>query len=311
MTVADAQTRAMDIALDLIESGSVSSGMARLVNSLADTRRRLARVDWAQFVASRVLPHRVCEVAHLDPLTYRAFEKPRGYAGDATMMDYLYGYRTAAKLQLPDVAQRIYDFTFAGPASCSVRFRRQTLAETIDHCAARAARPIDVLALASGHLREADLSGAVKSGQAAVRAIDQDEESVALVQSEYGRVGVHAVAASVRQILAGRVKLPTADLAYSAGLYDYLGEAAAARLTAMLFESLRPGGALLIANFLPNIPDVGYMEGVMDWHLIYRDDAEMRRLISTVAPGDIGDIDQFHDPFHNIAFLKVSKVGEA
>jgi len=30
---------------------------------------------------------------HADPLTYRAFSKPRGYAGDAVMMDHIYGYR--------------------------------------------------------------------------------------------------------------------------------------------------------------------------------------------------------------------------
>src|SRR5262249_38418269 len=31
------------------------------------------------------------QVLHQDPFTYRAFSKPRGYAGDAVMMDYIYG----------------------------------------------------------------------------------------------------------------------------------------------------------------------------------------------------------------------------
>lgn len=298
----------MDIALDLIESGSVFGGMARLVNSLAEMRARLPRADWTRFVASQVMPHRVCELAHQDPLTYRAFEKPRGYAGDAVMMDHIYGYRSSNDDGPSGIGGKIYAFTHAGPAACAVRFRRQLLAETIDACAARAARNIDVVALASGHLREADLATSVRDQQAQVCALDQDEESLALVTAEYGRHGVRTEPTSVRHILAGRAKLPVADLAYTAGLFDYLSDAAATRLTTMMFDSLRRGGTLLLANFLPNIPDVGYMEGVMDWHLIYRDDADMKRLMGGVAVGEIAALSQFHDPFHNVTFLKATKV---
>lgn len=74
-----------------------------------------------------------------------------------------------------------------------------------------------------------------------------------------------------------------------------------------MFDAVRPGGTLLIANFLPNIPDLGYMESLMDWHLIYRTDEEMRALTTDIAPGNIAGIDQFHDPFDNITFLRVTK----
>ena len=114
-------------------------------------------------------------------------------------------------------------------------------------------------------------------------------------------------AASVRRIITGRTALPRSDVSYTMGLYDYLPEAAATQLTTVMFDALRPGGTLLIANFLPNIMDAGYMESMMDWHLIYRDDAEMRTLTSGIAIGDLAGIDQFHDPFDNITFLRVSK----
>ena len=134
-------------------------------------------------------------------------------------------------------------------------------------------------------------------------------ESLALVRRDYARYGVEATAASVRRIITGRTMLPASDVSYTMGLYDYLPESAAVQLTTVMFNALRPGGTLLIANFLPNIMDAGYMESMMDWHLIYRDDAEMLALTRALPVGDVSGIDQFHDPFDNITFLRVSKRG--
>ncbi len=299
----------MDIALNHITHGEIFSGMARLVSELADIRRRLSHTDWLCFAKTQVLTHGVRSVVHEDPLTYRAFSKPRGYAGDAVMMDYIYGYGPVETDGLSAMAQGLFGFTAQSAASAAVRFRRRVLAEAIDSEAARVGRPIDVVALAAGHLREVDLSTAVRTGAASVTALDQDEESLALVHREYAKHGVQAVPTSVRHILGGRTRLPASDLSYTAGLYDYLTEPVATRLTSLMFEALRPGGSLLLANFLPNIHDVGYMESLMDWQLIYRDDAEMRALADGIPCGEIASIEQFHDPFDNITFMKVSKAG--
>ena len=297
----------MDLALRELELGNIFGGMSRLVSELGAVRQRLGPPAWKRFVAATVMPHKVREITHEDPLTYRAFAKPRGYAGDAVMMDYIYGYESAAVDQLSPVARRIFKYSWASPASAAVRFRREVLAETIDAEAERHARDIEVVAVAAGHLREVDLSTAVRTARANVTAFDQDEESLAVVRDDYGRYGVQAIAASVRHLIAGRQALPASDLSYTAGLYDYLPEAAATRLTTLMFDALRPGGTLLIANFLPGIADVGYMESLMDWQLIYRDDADMRRLIGGVPTSAIARLDQFHDPFDNITFLRATK----
>ena len=299
----------MDIALNHINHGEISIGISHLVECLSRARQRLSRSDWARFAETQVLTHGVRSVVHEDPFTYRAFSKPRGYAGDAVMMDYIYGYRLAEQEDLSDMGRRLFQQTTRLPAAEAVRFRRRVLAETIDAEAERVGRPIDVVALAAGHLREVDLSTAVRTGAASVTALDQDEESLALVHREYAKHGVQAVPTSVRHILGGRTKLPASDLSYTAGLYDYLTEPVATRLTSLMFEALRPGGSLLLANFLPNIHDVGYMESLMDWQLIYRDDAEMLALAGGIPCGEIASIAQFHDPFDNITFMKVSKAG--
>jgi len=297
----------MDTALHQINSGNFLCGYSRLAAVLSETRRQLSTGDWLEFVRTRVLTHPVRQVAHADPFTYRAFSKPRGYAGDAVMMDYIYGYTAPEIDELPGRTRRIFDYCTNTPSTEAVRFRRRVLAETIDVAAARAARSIEVVALAAGHLREADLSSAVRSGAARVTAIDQDEESLGVVKHAYSQFGVQVTPASVRHVLGGRARMPAADLSYSAGLYDYLPASAATRLTTLMFDALRPGGTLLLANFLPNITDVGYMEGLMDWHLIYRSDEEMLALTDGIPSSGLANVEQFHDPFDNITFLRLTK----
>jgi hypothetical protein len=222
-------------------------------------------------------------------------------------MDYIYGYREKELRSLPDPVGRVFDYCTGTAAPQAVRFRRQVVAENIDAAAARGSRPIDVVALAAGHLREVDLSLAARTGGAAITAIDQDEASLDQIGEDYSQYGVQTIAASVRDVLTGRRQLPASDLSYTAGLYDYLPDSAATRLTTVMFEAIRPGGTLLLANFLPNILDAGYMESLMDWHLIYRGDDEMRELAGGVPPGDIAAMEQFHDPFDNITFLRLTK----
>lgn len=299
----------MDTALAQINSGAVIAGMGRLQTLVAEKRRQLSGRQWEQFIQSEVRTHPVLNVVHEDPFTYRAFSKPRGYAGDAVMMDYIYGYRTAEVDALSERSRRVFNYTIHTAPPEAVRFRRRIVAEMIDTETVRLGRDIEVVAIAAGHLREADLSSAVRGGRARMTALDQDEEGLALVTRDYARYGVDAVATSVRRIIAGRTKLPAADVSYTVGLYDYLPPAAAVRLTSIMFDALRPGGTLLVANFLPDILGIGYMESLMDWRLIYRSDEEMRQLITAVPVGEIASVSQFHDPFDNITFLRVSKAG--
>ncbi len=73
------------------------------------------------------------------------------------------------------------------------------------------------------------------------------------------------------------------DLAYAAGLYDYLKAEAARALTLRLFNMLAPGGTLVIEIFLTGIPDACFMEAAMDWWLIYRGEEQILALLSGIA----------------------------
>jgi len=151
------------------------------------------------------------------------------------------------------------------------------LAREIDSIAETQDNP-RVLSIACGHLREAELSVAVREGRARMTALDQDPESIARVARDYGSFNVTTIVGTVVDVLRRRLKVRDVALAYAAGLYDYLDTELAAALTEALFRMLAPQGPLLIANFTPDTRDAAFMEACMDWHLIYRDERQLVEL---------------------------------
>jgi SAM-dependent methyltransferase len=139
-------------------------------------------------------------------------------------------------------------------------------------------------------------------------ALDSDAHSLQEVTRCYGRFGVETVHASVRRLLTNQLELGEFDLVYSTGLFDYLRQPLGQRLVGNLFRMLRPGGRLLVANFLPGIRDIGYMEVYMDWQLIYRTRQEMVDLTAEIAEADIHDIRLYTEENQNIIFLEITRV---
>jgi extracellular factor (EF) 3-hydroxypalmitic acid methyl ester biosynthesis protein len=252
--------------------------------------------------------HPLMKLLHQDPFTYRAFSKPRGYAGDALMMDYIYGREEGYPLpEATRLGQLIFDFTTSAPASEGVRARRAHVAEMIDRLAERVARP-QVMAIASGHLREAELSSAVRRGRMErLVALDADAMSLAEVDRAYGRHGVITVPAKFRALLTGKLDLDRFHLVYSTGLFDYLEQPVAQRLVSTMFQLLLPRGRLMVANFLPGVRDVGYMETYMDWRLVYRTRQDMADLTAEIPEAEIRDVRIFSEDQRNIVFLEVRK----
>lgn len=297
----------LNSALEKIGGDRLAEGMNDLACGLEMLRRTYPE-SW-QSVVEDCRRHPLARLLLADPFTHRAATKPRGYAGDAVMMDYIYSVEdgTGAPPEACPFGRELFAYSTSTAAPRAVRVRRRLIAGLVDGLAARVSQP-RVLSLAAGHLREAGLSWAVRQGRVGEYvALDQDAESLAVIEADYGRFGVRAVQGSVRSLLAGRQPFAGFDLVYAAGLYDYLQMATGRRLTRLMFDMLRPGGRLLVPNFATGIPDVGYMEAFMDWSLIYRSSEEMFDLLAEISP------DAYHgprlesDPDQNILFLTVTK----
>ncbi|MGH7615227.1 MAG: hypothetical protein ACREMW_14455 [Gemmatimonadales bacterium] len=165
-------------------------------------RNELPRVAWKQFSQVTCRAHPLRRLLHLAPLTRRAFEKPRGYPGDAETLDLVYG-ATPPPSGLSAFATALYRWELETPACRSVRARRDTCAALIDSAAAR--RPhARVLSVACGHMREVDQSLAWRTGQAGeLVGLDQDGRSLATVATTHAGCPIKTIRGSIARIPNG------------------------------------------------------------------------------------------------------------
>ena len=267
---------------------------------------------WREAVLPAARTHAVTSLMHECPFTRHSYERPRGYAGDAGLIDFVYRHPAARAAQeaATEAGRTVMAFTVNVTACEAVRGRRSILAAKIDEAAVRCQLP-EILSLACGHLREAELSIALNEGRIGrLLAVDQDTESLAVVDGYRASVS-HAIVTqqeTVRQILAGRTGLGRFDLIYAAGLYDYLDARVAARLTRVLFDHLHEGGRLVIPNFLWGIREEAYMEVFMDWYLLYRTPFEIKNFAQEISPTEIQSTLYTEDVAGTIGYLEIERV---
>jgi hypothetical protein len=296
----------------LQQAGREREAMTGLYAGLERIRRAARPENW-RAIGRYCLRHPLRELVHRDPLLERAYIKPRRYAGDAVMMDMIYGHPSVEHelARVSAIGREIHAFTVELPACRAVRARRILLAQLLDKVADEVRSP-RVLALAAGHLREAELSRAVSEGRLGrYVALDQDRDSLRVVEERLGSRGVETMCESVAGMLKGRSG-PAGDgldLIYAAGLFDYLTDPVAARLTEILFEWLRPAGQLLIANFNPDTACAGLMEAFCEWRLLYRSPGDLEALSAVLPAHRVGSRSIYSDEMRHLAYLEVRNRG--
>jgi len=294
----------LDLAARDLAAGQWLSGFKRLGAPLSALWSEARGTGRAEEMKQWCQAHPLHALVQEDPYTHRASSKPRGYAGDAVMMDYIYGGQ--APEGTSELGRGLFSATTRVSMGLSVLYRRQLLKSLLDDTVVTrdAGR---VLSVASGHARE--LEGSLVTSplfQGEVIALDQDPLSCAEVARVHDGGRVKVVNRGVRDLMGGPLaqSLGEFDLIYSAGLYDYLPDTLARRLTSRLVQMLRPGGRLMIANFVPGGSGRGYMELFMDWTLVLRNEAEMRA-IAEVSGGT--QINSFLDPHRNVVYVEMQR----
>lgn len=290
----------LDHAFENLRGASpVPDALRLLVSSLNDVVQPLEQ----EFVQSDIRPlclsHPIRELLHEDPYTRRSFLQPRGYPGDAELLDYIYCLSSPTPLD-SSLGTEIFAQHMASFACRNVRRRRALVAARLDALPPGSR----VLSVGAGHFRESTWSRAVQSRALEVVAVDQDPASLAVVDRENQDLAVSTVRASVLDIIRRPARLGEFSFIYSAGLFDYLDDTLAGRLVSSLSRVLTAGGQLVIANFMPGLPERGYMETFMEWRLKYRTGAQLSALAARFISSDGFWADVHEDG--GIAYLTLS-----
>lgn len=303
--------RALNAILELALPGDYTGLTDAVIDLLGLLKETFSDRTWRKAVLPAARGHAIADLVHECPFTHHSFTRPRGYPGDAGLLDFIYRHPAARAAQeaATDSGRSVMAFTVNVTACEAVRYRRSVLAAKIDEAAARHKSPA-VLAVASGHLREAELSIALRNGRVG-RLLATDQDAISLKAVDQYRTSIsNAIETrqvTVRNILAGKAHLGRFDLVYAAGLYDYLDAKLAARLTRVLFGHLNSGGRLLIPNFLTGVREEAYMEVYMDWYLLYRSRSEIEHFAHEIVPNTVRRIDYTEDDAGIIGYLEVER----
>lgn len=230
----------------------------------------------------------------------RALEKPLGYAGDYEMMNMLYH----GMLLGDSLWSKLLNSCLTNiPSGWAVRNRAHYLKEKIKQIITKkkGKGPVSILSLACGPCEEIQMLLAESSGNDLLKQkidfylVDHDPCALAEVQhSLYAELqqkndslSFSCFNHSVRQFMKAPLVLlscyPKMDFIYSAGLYDYLPDPAAERLTQVTLEMLSQDGLLVIGNFNDSHPIKFFIEYAANWFLIRRDPERLQRLASNNA----------------------------
>lgn len=218
--------------------------------------------------------------------------KPRGYAGDAEMMQLIYENQHVGRFVFDRL---MHKYPIGMPAAQAVRNRRHLVAELAEKVVDRfpdvGTHGIRLLSVACGPAwelqdifrSEADLR------RYHVTLLDQDPEALSsakecvrrLEAARGGPVSVRYLGDSVRTML--RTRDPRENLGrfhfiYSMGLFDYLTPPVGRAVLEKIWALLEPSGTLVVGNYHVDNPDRIYMAYWADWTLYHRTEAELLAL---------------------------------
>jgi extracellular factor (EF) 3-hydroxypalmitic acid methyl ester biosynthesis protein len=265
----------------------------------------LRRLAWPHLMSSEI--HR------------RTNLKPRGYAGDAEMMQLIYenGYEGGTLF-----GKLLHKYAVEMPGAEAVRARRALVAGLLREVRARfgdGARPFRFLSVASGPALELhDVFGsAADVRDLECTLLDQDplaldaaRATAATVAAAHGApVRATLVDESVRTMLKDRrlgERLGRFQFVYSMGLFDYLTGPVARAVLARLWDLLAPGGTLAVGNYHVENASRTYMAYWLDWPLVLRTEETFLGLAEGLSGASARIA---FDPTGCQMFLRVDKSG--
>ncbi len=145
--------------------------------------------------------------------------------------------------------------------------------------------------------------------------LDEAKACFEEIEADYGvSAGIHYVESSVKSLLSKphsslESRGSGYQLAYCAGLFDYLSDRVCSRLIKHLFDQLEVGGEVIVSNFTPSNPIKHFMGLVLDWKLIHRDADQLLGIAQSADLGQYAEIEMMEDPTSVECFAIIRKGG--
>ena len=240
------------------------------------------------------------------PFVFRTYTKPLGYAGDYEMVNQI----LSDPRQGPSTYFQIVNATFLqSSVAAAHRNRIDLLVDFLVRMAeqARAAgKPFRLLNVGCGPAVEINrfITEYPEPHWLSFQLLDFSQETLDYARERINescrkanaRVEVEYVHHSVHELLKRRIdpdpSLREFDGVYCAGLFDYLSDRVCARLLSYFSTRTHPEGRILATNVHVNNPERYSMEHMLEWYLIYRDEAGMASLL----PSNTRDSRTYADP---------------
>ena len=145
-------TRFLDYIVGRFRAWDIPSAMDELGEYLLQLCLELPADFWNDRIKPACLGHELRHLLHEDPYTRRAFQKPRGWPGDAITLDFvLLGHPPPGTTRL---GAEVFKCTTRSSNGLSMLARRDHVATLVDAIAREVPNP-RVLSIGCGHLREA------------------------------------------------------------------------------------------------------------------------------------------------------------
>ena len=305
--------------IDEIE-GRMMDELIPLMGSFESSARDVAVTDQPAhkfYVRRQMHPLMLCS-----PFAYRAFTKPLGYAGDYEMVNMMLRDSHEGSSLFAKMLNKV--FLSIDPVQAH-RNRIDYLVKTIKGEAEMVVgqgRRLKVLNLGCGPAQELQrfIRNEEISDQCDFTLLDFNKETLDYTEVLLTDIKLKAargcqitmIERSVHQLLKqasrGDVEMEweSYDLVYCAGLFDYLSQKVCKKLVELFTKLLRPKGLVIATNVASTNPRIGWMEYVVEWNLVYRNDWEMLDLIP--LDGTVMKTDLKRDATGVNLFLEIRKV---
>ena len=287
------------------------------VSSRVDPKIGNLCIDFEQIASEIEIPHLAAhkEFARRElhplilcsPFIHRTFTKPLGYAGDYEMVNQMFGDPWRGQSTYAKIVNSII-IKSDGAEGHRNRVSRleMHLRNETQRVATQDGRPMRVLNVGCGPAIE--IQRFIRSCEDADRAqldlMDFNDETlayttdrIAQAKRDTGRAtDVRFIHESIHGLLKGKGEAlenegepleQRYDLVYCAGLFDYISDRICKRLMKMFHSWTRPGGLVLSTNVHPSNPVRQFIEHLLEWNLIYRDEQQMMDLSPDPANSEI------------------------